>query len=225
MTEKDIVMNTKRLLLYTACLTLGAYAASAEDNASGPRFVPRPDISDSNYTEKNSQEDLADAVKYKNYEQREPCQNYRKMPRDFIGNCNSAEIEYIEEEIQQAAAEPTPEPSREKIVRSYTVLFDFDKSFVRQNEAMTLDQAMREIDKYDPQKVTVTGYTDSSGAKDYNQNLSMEREQAVSKGLLTRGIANQTIDREARGEYEQAVDTADGVKNQQNRRVVIDFIN
>src|SRR5690606_4263323 len=109
------------------------------------------------------------------------------------------------------------------IVRSYTVLFDHDKSDIRSNEMATIDQAMREIDKYEPKQVTVTGYTDSSGKADYNQTLSREREQAVSKALLSRGIKNQTLEREARGEYEQAVQTGDGVRNQENRRVVIDF--
>jgi len=69
----------------------------------------------------------------------------------------------------------------------------------------------------------VTGYTDSHGNVDYNQKLSYRREEAVSKALMMRGIKNQVLDREARGEYEQAVPTEDGVKNQENRRVVIDF--
>lgn len=55
------------------------------------------------------------------------------------------------------------------------------------------------------------------------QNRTDKREQAVSAALLQRGIANQTLDRKARGEQDQAVDTDDGVRNQENRRVVIDF--
>ena len=76
---------------------------------------------------------------------------------------------------------------------------------------------------YNPQQVTVTGYTDSSGSADYNQDLSRRREQAVSRALLERGIANQALEREARGEYDQAIETPDDTRNQENRRVVIDF--
>ncbi len=218
-------MKTRRILLYTACLSLTAYPAIADDSTSGPRYVPRDDISNQNYTQKERIQDVADASSYMDYEEREPCQQYRELPRNFEDHCSAKIIEETTEVIYQAAA-PAPEPASrpQKIVSSYTVLFDFDKSNVRQNEAMTLNQVMQEINKYDPAKVTVTGYTDSSGTKDYNQNLSVEREQAVSKALLSRGVANQTITREARGEYEQAVDTADGVKNQENRRVVIDFL-
>ncbi|MCB9980378.1 MAG: OmpA family protein [Rhodospirillales bacterium] len=109
------------------------------------------------------------------------------------------------------------------IVSSYTVLFDFDKSDIRGNEMSTLDRIAQEINTYHPKQVTVTGYTDSRGTERYNRTLSRHREEAVSNALMQRGIKNQTLDREARGEYEQAVQTADGVKNQENRRVVIDF--
>lgn len=214
-------MNAKRLLIFTACFAVGACNANAKDSTSGPRYVPRPDVLEGDYTQDKRVEDESDTTAYKQYEQREPCQNYRKVPREYIDNCK---MEVVEEEIQEAAVVSTSHDRQEKIVRSYTVLFDFDKSDVRQNELITLDQAMQEIDKYDPQKVTVTGYTDSSGTKDYNQKLSTEREQEVSTALLERGIENQTIDREARGEYEQAVNTEDGIKNQENRRVVIDFV-
>lgn len=216
-------MNTRRILLYTACLSLSAYPANAYDSTSGPRYVPRDDVSSQNYTQENRIEDIADAASYKDYEQREPCQQYRKVPRNYIDTCRAKVIEERVEVIQKVAA-VAPSPRPQKIVSSYTILFDFDKSNIRQSESMTLDQVTQEINKYNPAKVTVTGYTDSSGTKDYNQTLSVQREQAVSKALLSRGIANQTINREARGEYEQAVDTADGVRNQENRRVVIDFL-
>jgi OOP family OmpA-OmpF porin len=140
----------------------------------------------------------------------------------MIDNCAKAE-----EELELATAQMSKHTGQEQkalpIANSYTVLFDHDQSNIRAGENATLDRAMREINKYDPRQVTVTGYTDSSGKADYNQNLSREREQGVSKALLSRGIKNQTLEREARGEYEQAVQTDDGVRNQENRRVVIDF--
>jgi outer membrane protein OmpA-like peptidoglycan-associated protein len=217
-------MKTKTILLCTVALTLGACTSQ-----SGARYTPRPDVAQQNYTAANHTEDRMDKKSYKQYEDREPCQNYRDLPRGMVDKCAK-----VDEELELAVVERAPEPivqtyvPKEEpkvlpIVRSYTVLFDHDKSSIRTGESATLDQAMREIDKYDPRQVTVTGYTDSSGKADYNQTLSHEREQAVSKALLARGIENQVLAREARGEYDQAVQTADGVKNQDNRRVVIDF--
>lgn len=215
-------MKTRTILLCTVALSLSACSAhktSMWDNSSGPRYTPRPEISQNNYTAENRAEDRRDTVDYNQYEQREPCQNYRKHPRDYAADCESD----VMPETGVTAVTAAPKPHHQKIVSSYTVLFDFDKSNIRPNENATLDRAMREISKYHPKEVTVTGYTDSHGAADYNQTLSREREQAVSQALLARGIKNQTLEREARGEYEQAVRTEDGVKNQENRRVVVDF--
>ena len=198
-------MRTKTIMLCTVALALSACTGSG----SGPRYVPRAEISENNYTRANRIQDYMDKKSYDEYAEREQCSHYRRLPRNYVGICGdtrNTETVYVGE-----------------IVRSYTILFDFDKSNVRHNEQATLDQIAKEISKYQPQQVTVTGYTDSHGKADYNQKLSYRREEAVSKALLKRGVKNQVIDREARGEYEQAVQTADGVKNQQNRRVVIDF--
>jgi OmpA-OmpF porin, OOP family len=214
-------MKIKTLLLCTVTLSISAFAAQAGSLTSGPRYTPRADISVKNYTQANHAEDRTDAESYGQYEQREPCQNYRQLPRQYADNCNVAEAEIgiaVAPIIAPAAPKKLP-----PVISSYTVLFDHDKSAIRSNENVTLNQAMNEINKYEPKLITVTGYTDSSGAADYNQNLSREREQAVSSALLERGMESQTLDREARGEYDQAVKTADDTKNQENRRVVIDF--
>lgn len=214
-------MKIKTLLLYTGtmALCLGSYSAHAGGytSLSGPRYTPRPAVAEQNYTHENRIEDQMDAESYTQYEEREPCQNYRRLPRNFRDHCNREEIAPV------VAKAPAPEQRLLPVVSSYTILFDHDKSSIRPDEIATLDRAMREINKYSPRQITVTGYTDSSGMTTYNQTLSREREQAVSKALLARGMESEVLDREAHGEYDQAVSTADGVKNQQNRRVVIDF--
>lgn len=215
-------MKLQTIMLCTVSLSLGACSSYGGTN-SGSRYVPRDEVANS--TEETRTEDTMDAVKYNKYEQREPCQNYRVVPRNHSDGCVKEEI--VEEVVVYKEQQPTPvaagTPPLLPVVSTYTILFDFDKSNIRSGENATLDQAMNEIAKYQPTQVTVTGYTDSSGTDDYNQTLSREREQAVSSALLKRGIENETLDRNARGEDEQAVQTADGVRNQANRRVVVDF--
>jgi outer membrane protein OmpA-like peptidoglycan-associated protein len=223
--QKELKMKTKMktILLCSVILTLGACnSRSGMYEDSGPRYMPRAEIAQRNYTSANHMEDRADKTSYKKYEQREPCQNYRDLPRKMVDRCVTAE-----DNVELATTTISKNTERSQrvlpIVSSYTILFDHDKAHIRGDENETLDRAMREIAKYNPSQVTVTGYTDSSGNADYNQNLSRQREQTVSKALLSRGIVNQTLEREARGEYEQAVQTDDGIRNQENRRVVIDF--
>lgn len=213
-------ITLKTTLLCTVTLCLGSYSAQAQSVTSGPRYMPRAEVSDRNYTQVERTEDHMDKQSYEQYEQREPCQNYRNLPRNQTDNCATS---------AKSLAPETVEVSLDKtrkllpIVHSYTVLFDFDKSSIRANEMATLDKVMSEVGKYNPEQITVTGYTDSSGAVAYNQALSLLREQAVSKALLARGIENQTIARDARGEFNQAVVTPDDTRNQENRRVVIDL--
>ncbi len=222
-------MKTKFILLSSAVLALSACGTDSNHStnrymteSSGSRYTPRAEVSQRNYTNANINEDRLDKKRYNDYEHREQCQNYRDLPRNMIDKCINQGTDM---EMSDAAMTTRTEHPQKMlpIVRSYTVLFDHDKSSLRSNENATLDRAMREIDKYNPTQVTVTGYTDSSGAADYNQTLSRKREETVSAALINRGIRNQTLDREARGEDDQAVETRDSVRNQDNRRVVIDF--
>lgn len=215
-------MKTRTILLCTVVFSLGACNShSSMWESSGPRYTPRADVQQKHYSNENHFEDRMDRKSYKQYEHREPCQNYRELPRNMIDSCIKAKD--VELAVAQMPRHTEQKQKALPIVSSYTILFDHDKSNIRAGENETLDRAMREIDKYNPRQVTVTGYTDSSGKSDYNQTLSRQREQAVSKALMVRGIENQTLEREARGQYQQAVQTADGVRNQENRRVVIDF--
>lgn len=216
----------KTLLLCSATLSFVGFTAQAETYLSGPRYTPRPFIAEQNYTASNHAQDQIDTERYDQYEHREPCQRYRKVPRKYIDLCDRPEEEVIVQAVASRKTVTTTTTQKQMlrpIINSYTVLFDHDKSVIRVNEIATLDQISREVERFDPKQITVTGYTDSSGPVDYNQILSRQREQAVSKALLERGLENQTIDREARGEYNQAVETPDDTRNQDNRRVVIDF--
>ena len=220
-------MKTKKILLCTVALTLGACSSYG---GTTPTETPMLRNTETYSMEYSPFEDL-----YRDYEFRDPCLNTRSPHRSYTVTCvrDVADLppEPVTTYIMQPAQEnvvivPTPTYAAEgilPIVNSYTVLFDFDKSNIRADESQTLEQVVSGITTYNPTQVTVTGYTDSSGDMEYNQILSEQREQAVSKALLERGIENQILDRQARGETEQAVKTLDGVKNQDNRRVVIDF--
>ena len=161
-------MKIKTLLLCTTItLSLGAFSAYAESTTSGPRYVPRDEISQKNYTQTHRMQDYSDIKSYRAYEEREPCQNYRAEPRNYDAHCLTGDEEPVVAAVQDTVTET--ETRLLPAVRSYTILFDHDKSDIRAGETATLNQIMQEINKYDPRQVTVTGYTDSSGQADYNQ--------------------------------------------------------
>ncbi len=164
---------------------------------------------------------------------REPCQNYVKPPVGFyMKGCNLYRVEAPQPMAQQAMAETTtttttvigPEPHKLlPIVSSYPIYFDFDKSNIRSSETSTLDKVANEISVHHPIQVTVAGHTDTSGSAQYNDALSQRRAAAVAQALTSKGIQNEIINKAAYGESDLAVPTPNGVKLEQNRRVVIDF--
>ena len=66
-----------------------------------------------------------------------------------------------------------------------------------------------------------TGYTDRSGSPGYNQRLSERRANNVAKALAALGVPPAQMVVSGRGENDNRVPTADGVREPQNRRVEI----
>lgn len=164
-----------------------------------------------------------DRKAYKAYEHREPCQEYRQVPRhsEKLSNCfvRKADVEKVVVTQNKVVQERRLLP----VINSYTLYFDYDKSNIRTEDQAVLDLIAREIGKYDPAQVTVTGFTDRAGTADYNQKLSQRRSDSVAQALQNRNITTEYVDQDARGEMELAVSTPDGVRLQENRRVVVDF--
>ena len=161
---------------------------------------------------------------YNEYEEREPCQNYRIPPVGFFrDHCT---LYYsVPQPMQRVTTQETITTQTERqVIAEYNLYFDFDKAGLRPEELATLDRIAAEIDDYKPLEVTVAGHTDTSGNPDYNYNLSQRRADAVSRALTERGVIHRVIKEEAFGESRPAVDTADGVKMQENRRVEVEFL-
>ena len=195
---------------------------------SGPRYVPRADIPLSRYTAEDESDDRSDRRTYNAYEHREQCQRYRRIPRNSVelSDCSVVRADPAPARPVAAAVRTTTTETRTTllpIVHTETIYFGFDRSNIRADQMATLQKIVSEIDTYKPADITVTGYTDRSGKVSYNEKLSGRRAYAVSEALKKRGVENKQIDQESRGETENAVPTADGVKMPENRRVVVDF--
>ena len=71
--------------------------------------------------------------------------------------------------------------------------------------------------------IVLAGHTDKSGSDQYNQGLSQRRADSVKSYLAGKGVPDAAMTTEAFGESKPLVDTADGVREPQNRRVEITF--
>ncbi|KAA3652369.1 MAG: OmpA family protein [Proteobacteria bacterium] len=67
----------------------------------------------------------------------------------------------------------------------------------------------------------VVGHTDSAGDATYNQKLSEARAEAVRRALIERGVAEERLSSEGRGEDEPVADNGSREGRAANRRVEV----
>ncbi len=112
---------------------------------------------------------------------------------------------------------PPPPPSR----RVFLVFFDWDRDTITPQGSAILQQAAAAYKSGAPVQIQVTGYTDRSGSPGYNQRLSERRANNVANALGSMGVPRNQMAVSGRGENDNRVPTAPGVREPQNRRVEI----
>jgi outer membrane protein OmpA-like peptidoglycan-associated protein len=120
---------------------------------------------------------------------------------------------------QAQAAAPTPAPA--PVPRNYLVFFDHDSSQLTSAARSIIATAANNSKTAGTTRIVATGHTDRSGSDAYNQGLSQRRGDAVKGELVRLGVPANSISVIARGEGDPLVQTRDGVREPQNRRVEI----
>ena len=120
---------------------------------------------------------------------------------------------------------PAPPPPPRVVCNTgpYIVFFDWDKSNLLPAATSVLDNAVSQYANCGNARVMLAGHADKSGTATYNVGLSQRRNAAVRAYLETNGIAGGAIATEAFGETAPLVQTADGVREPQNRRVEVSY--
>jgi outer membrane protein OmpA-like peptidoglycan-associated protein len=114
-----------------------------------------------------------------------------------------------------------PEPVPQCSPGPFIVFFEWDKSDITPEASSILDNAVTQYTNCGNAQVMLAGHADKSGSASYNVGLSQRRADAVRGYLTSRSIPEGSISTEAFGESRPRVDTADGVREVQNRRVEV----
>lgn len=122
-----------------------------------------------------------------------------------------------------AEAPPPPPPMPPEVARQFIVFFAFNKCNITSEADGVLGQAADTAKQTGSAAITITGHTDTTGSPKYNQKLSECRANAAKTNLVGKGIAASSIGAVGRGEGDLLVQTADGVKEPQNRRAQVDL--
>ena len=123
--------------------------------------------------------------------------------------------------VVEAAAPPPPPPP--DVPRQYIVFFGFNKCNITPSADNVLSEAANAVRQLGSVTVRISGHTDTVGSVSANQKLSECRAGAARRNLVTKGVPVEAIRTAGYGESQLLIQTGDGVKEPQNRRVNVDL--
>ena len=104
-----------------------------------------------------------------------------------------------------------------RIIKNVKVLFDFDKSDLRDDARDVLSQAMFTLQHNPKADILITGNADIRGSEKYNEKLGERRASAVQDYLTGQGLTVERIRILSRGKLDALAPTHDIVGMQKDR--------
>ena len=119
---------------------------------------------------------------------------------------------------------PAPVTVATKVTYAADAFFDFDKSVLKPEGKAKLDDLVSKIKGINLEVIIAVGHTDSVGSDAYNQKLSIRRSEAVKAYLVSKGIENNRVYTEGKGEKQPVADNKTAEGRAKNRRVEIEVV-
>ena len=110
------------------------------------------------------------------------------------------------------AALPPPPPAKalaQKFSFSGDALFAFDKSVLKPEGKVMLDDLVGKLAGVSYDKIVTTGHTDRFGSNAYNQALSERRAHTVTDYLIVKNVQASRIEAEGKGETQPETKATD----------------
>lgn len=104
------------------------------------------------------------------------------------------------------------------------IYFDFDEAVIRPEYEDFLNQMIKIVKGHSDLRVKVTGHTDADGSDNYNIELSKRRAQAIVQYFIKKGLAEDRLIFDFKGEHEPIDTNKTPEGKQRNRRVDFQFI-
>ena len=148
-----------------------------------------------------------------------PAMAIEECDPDLVPKPMAKAAEPAPQKLAAVAPPPAPKPAAERVKLNADALFDFDKAVLRPAGRDALDAFYAKTRDINPEVITAVGHADRFGSDSYNQSLSERRAMAVKTYLMGKGIADNRIYAEGKGE-KQPVTKADECKGAKTAKVI-----
>ncbi|MFK8045765.1 MAG: OmpA family protein [Crocinitomicaceae bacterium] len=115
---------------------------------------------------------------------------------------------------------------RDKSMRNFEIkpiYFDHDKDLVSDISKLYLQEMVRIVLSHSDLRIRIIGHTDSNGSNKYNNALSEKRATNVKNILISKGMPEDRIEIEYRGETDPVANNSTFAGKKLNRRVDFEF--
>jgi len=106
--------------------------------------------------------------------------------------------------------------------KPYVIGFRYNSSNLSRYGAYVLDRLVAQLAAQPYSRIVVRGYSDSSGSKVYNQNISLFRASIVKSYLMAKGVKPENIETVGLGEADPVASNETEEGRRKNRRVEIE---
>ncbi|WP_431311306.1 OmpA family protein [Parahaliea mediterranea] len=125
----------------------------------------------------------------------------------------------LREQLQGTGVQVVREGDNLRLVMPGNITFETDAYNLRSSFYPVLNSVGEVLAKYADTTLRVSGHTDSTGSRSYNQTLSKQRAGSVADYLATRGVDRSRMMVEGLGPDQPIADNASTAGRSQNRRV------
>lgn len=127
----------------------------------------------------------------------------------------------IEESVPDVTVDTVNDGEALKVTFDSGILFVTNSSTVSDASRSSLRNFATTLKNNPDTDIKVVGYTDNTGAVDYNQTLSEKRAQSVYDYLMQQGVSSDRMEYEGKGVHDPVADNTTPEGRSLNRRVEI----
>jgi len=125
----------------------------------------------------------------------------------------------LREELRGTGVSVAREGDNIRLIMPGSITFETDSYNLRGDFYAVLNSVGKVLAKYNDTTLRVTGHTDNTGSKAYNQTLSERRARSVADYLATQGVSSSRSFSEGRAFDQPIASNSSASGRAQNRRV------